>query len=31
MALHSEVGIEEDVVAEFCKRNNLSDIPHKEA
>ena len=30
MAIHSEVGIEEDVVAEFCERNNLSDIPHKD-
>ena len=30
MALHSEVGIPEDAVAEFCKRNNLSDIPHKD-
>lgn len=29
MSLHSEVGIEEDVVEEFCKRNNLSEIPHK--
>ena len=29
MALHSEVGIEEDVVAEFCERNNLKDVPHK--
>lgn len=30
MALHSEVGIEEDVVAEFRKRNNLSEIPYKD-
>ena len=30
MAVHSEVGVVEDVVAEFCKRNNLSDISHKD-
>ena len=30
MVIHSEVGIIEDVVAEFCKRNKLTDIPHKD-
>ena len=30
MALHSEVGVVEDVVADFCKRNSLSGIPHED-
>ena len=30
MALHSEVGIVENVVEEFCKRNKLTAIPHKD-